>query len=126
MMGFLNEQDAVELAGVMASTIERRLKYNCDRIPTVSVSYCDYYRMLSVGVCVDYFSTDFTTYSSLAFCAASDLRLEDVEGYAYEMIFDILDQERFFRENPSRGGSAEYDELLPERIRKIKWSAFDK
>jgi len=126
MMGFLNEQDAVELAGVMASTIERRLKYNCDRIPTVSVSYCDYYRMLSVGVCVDYFSTDFTTYSSLAFCAASDLRLEDVEGYAYEMIFDILDQERLFRENPSRGGSAEYDELLPERIRKIKWSAFDK
>lgn len=41
MMGFLNEQDAAELAGVMASTIERRLKYNCDRIPTVSVSYCD-------------------------------------------------------------------------------------
>jgi hypothetical protein len=117
----IGEVEAERIASIATQTIEKRLAYNCDRTPIVWSEYCDSYQLITINIEVYYFRFDFTTYYSFALYADEYTSNRDAESAAYEAIFDILDQERHLSSVAIANGKR--DELLPERIKTIKWSS---
>jgi hypothetical protein len=115
------EVEAARIASIVTQTIEKRLSYNCDRTPIVWSDYCDSYQLITINIEVYYFRFDFTTHYSFALYADEGTSNMEAETAAYEAIFDILDQERHLSSVAITNGK--HDELLPDRIKTIKWSS---